>query len=70
MSKGNSHKKNQQLSKDKITRLGRQTTDRQASQYLADFRDRRLKDSEKHPSIVNTINISFDNHAIKRNWFR
>ena len=66
MSKGNSQKKNQQLSEDKITRLGRLTSDKRTSQYLADFRDRRLKDSEKHPSIVNTINISFDNHAIKR----
>jgi len=39
--------------------------DKLTTQSLADFRDRRLKDNEKHPSIVNTINASFDYRASK-----
>ncbi|MDC1383830.1 hypothetical protein N8500_10190 [Candidatus Puniceispirillum sp.] len=65
MSKGNSHKKKRQLSKDQIGRLCSLTMDKLTTQSLADFRNRRLKDNEKHPSILNTINTSIDSRASK-----
>ena len=65
MSKGNSHIENRQLSKDQISRLCSLTMDKLTTQSLADFRDSRLKDNEKHPSTVNTINASFDYRASK-----
>ena len=65
MSKGKSHQENRQLSKDQISRLCSLTMDKLTTQSLADFKDRRLKDNEKHPSIVNTINASFDYRASK-----